>query len=97
MPRTSRAVASPARTAGVGPTSTTVPSSTTTAWPSASEAAAGSSTAALRSTIRPASSGHPSVRSRQFGEGYRRPATHGGTKLKLTLYLGQQHRREEHA
>ena len=26
--------------------------------------------------------------------GYRRPATHGGTKVKLTLYLGQQHRRE---
>src|SRR4029450_9756558 len=71
MPRRSRAVASPARTAVVAPTSTTVPSSTTTACPSASEPAAGSSTAAVRRTIRPSSSAPPSDRSRLVGRSLR--------------------------
>src|SRR5215217_1443335 len=55
IPRASSTVASPARTAAVASTSTTRPSSTTTARPSASSPASGSSTAALRSTIRPLS------------------------------------------
>ena len=54
MPRTSRAAASPARTAPAGPTSTTRSSSTTTVCAPASDPAPGSSTAALRSTVRTA-------------------------------------------